>query len=155
MTVVTMAAMPTVWNAGVRADLVHRVHALTPEHAARWGRFTVAAMVAHLNEATRMTLGELPVNAKAPPFLRVAPVRYLLIHVLPMPRSAPTAPELLARSSSTDLATEQGAFAVLLDRLGAATTLAASHPAFGPMTRDDWGVLAHKHTDHHLRQFGV
>ena len=77
-------------------------------------------MMAHLNEATLMTLGELQVEAKAPPFLRLAPVRYLLIHVLPMPKGAPTAPELLARSSSADLATEQAAFAQLLDRLGQA-----------------------------------
>jgi hypothetical protein len=147
--------MPTVWEPPVRADLVRRVLTLTPAHTARWGRFTGAAMVAHLNEATRMALGELDVRAKAPPFLRLAPVRYLLIHVLPMPRSAPTAPELLARSTTADLATEQQAFTALFDRLGAAATLAPAHPAFGPMTREDWGVLAHKHADHHLRQFGV
>ncbi len=147
--------MATVWDAPVRADLVRRLQTLTPGHTARWGKFSVAGMVAHLNDATRMALGELPVPAKAAAFLRLAPVRYLVIHVAPFPKSAPTAPELLARSSDADLAPEQQAFAVLLDRLGAATTLAASHPAFGPMTRRDWGVLAHKHTDHHLRQFGV
>jgi hypothetical protein len=147
--------MPTVWDAPTRADLMRRLQTLTPEHTARWGRFSVAGMVAHLNDATRMALGELDVRAKAPPFLRLAPVRYLFIHVLPMPRSAPTAPELLARSSLADLAAEQEGFAALFDRLGVAATLAPSHPAFGPMTRDDWGVLAHKHADHHLRQFGV
>lgn len=147
--------MPTVWDADQRAALVRRAESLTPAHTARWGRFSVAAMVAHLNDATLMALDELPVNPKAPPFLRLAPVRYLLIHVLPMPKSAPTAPELLARSGSAELAGELAAFRRLMDRLGAATTLAARHPAFGPMTRDDWGVLAHKHTDHHLRQFGA
>ncbi|MGE0362868.1 MAG: DUF1569 domain-containing protein [Vicinamibacterales bacterium] len=147
--------MATIWNPAVRLELVRRAESLTPAHAAKWGRFSVAAMVAHLNDATLMALDELPVSAKAPPFLRLAPVRYLLIHVLPMPRSAPTAPELLARSGSAELAGELAAFRALMDRLGAATTLAARHPAFGPMTRDDWGVLAHKHTDHHLRQFGV
>jgi len=147
--------MATIWNPAVRLELVRRAESLTPAHAAKWGRFSVAAMVAHLNDATLMALDELPVNAKAPPFLRLAPVRYLLIHVLPMPRSAPTAPELLTRSGGAELAGELAAFRALMDRLGAATTLAARHPAFGPMTRDDWGVLAHKHTDHHLRQFGV
>jgi hypothetical protein len=150
-----MAVMPTVWDAPVRADLVRRLQTLTPGHAARWGTFSVAAMVAHLNDATEMALGELPVAAKAPSFLRLAPVRYLLIHVLPMPKSAPTAPQLLARSAEADLGREQAAFAMLFDRLGAATTLAATHPAFGTMTRRDWGVLCHKHIDHHLRQFGV
>jgi hypothetical protein len=147
--------MPTVWDPTIRADLVRRVHILTPAHSARWGQFSVAAMVAHLNDAARMALDELPIAAKGPSFLRLAPVRYLVIHVAPMPKGAPTAPELLARSDGADLVSEQQAFAALLDRLGTATTLAASHPAFGPMTRRDWGVLAHKHTDHHLRQFGV
>jgi hypothetical protein len=147
--------MATVWDPAVRAALVRRAQGLTPAHTAKWGRFSVAGMMAHLNDATRMALGELEVPAKAPPFLRYAPVRYLLIHVLPMPKSAPTAPALLARASSAELAVEQAMFAQLLDTLGQATTLAAAHPAFGPMTRKDWGALAHKHTDHHLRQFGV
>jgi hypothetical protein len=147
--------MATIWDPAVRVGLVRRVESLTPAHTARWGKFSVAAMVAHLNDATLMALGELPVKAKAPRFLKLAPVRYLLIHVLPMPRSAPTAPELLARSSDADLAREAADFAVLIERLAGAATLAPSHPAFGPMTRDDWGVLAHKHTDHHLRQFGA
>jgi hypothetical protein len=147
--------MASAWDPAVRADLVRRAHNLTPAHTAKWGKFSVAGMMAHLNDATRMALGELDVPAKAPPFLRYAPVRYLLIHVLPMPKSAPTAPALLVRTSSADLAQEQQAFAVLLEKLGGASALAPSHPAFGPMTRRDWGALAYKHTDHHLRQFGV
>jgi len=147
--------MATIWDPAVRAGLVRRAGSLTPAHTARWGTFSVAAMVAHLNDATLMALDELPVKAKAPPFLRLAPVRYLLIHVLPMPKGAPTAPELLARSESAELAGEVATFTRLMDRLRAASTLAARHPAFGPMTRDDWGVLAHKHIDHHLRQFGA
>ena len=147
--------MATVWDPAVRAALVRRAQNLTPAHTARWGKFSAAGMMAHLNDATLMALGELAVDGKAPSVLRLAPVRYLLIHVLPMPRSAPTAPALLVRSSSADLTQEQQAFAVLLEKLSAASTLAPSHPAFGPMTRRDWGALGHKHTDHHLRQFGV
>jgi len=29
------------------------------------------------------------------------------------------------------------------------------HPAFGRLTARQWGVLGYRHTDHHLRQFGV
>ncbi|MEK7381556.1 MAG: DUF1569 domain-containing protein [Gemmatimonadota bacterium] len=31
----------------------------------------------------------------------------------------------------------------------------APHPAFGSMTKSSWGILAYKHIDHHLRQFGA
>jgi hypothetical protein len=29
------------------------------------------------------------------------------------------------------------------------------HGKFGPMSRKEWGILAAKHIDHHLKQFGV
>lgn len=147
--------MPTIWNDADRADLVRRAWTLTPDHTAKWGSFSVAAMMAHLTDAARMATGDLPVVPKAPPFLKWAPVRYLIIHVLPMPKGAPTAPELLARSSAADLAQEQQVLQTLFDDLPRRSTLAPTHPAFGPMTRDDWGAIVHKHTDHHLRQFGV
>lgn len=147
--------MPSIWNDADRADLVRRAWSITPDHTAKWGTFTATAMLAHLTDAARMALGDLPVQAKAPAILKWAPVRYLVIHKLPMPKGAPTAPELIARSSTADLQQEQQALQSLFDALPRRTPLAATHPAFGPLTRDDWGALIHKHTDHHLRQFGV
>jgi hypothetical protein len=29
------------------------------------------------------------------------------------------------------------------------------HPFFGKMSAKEWATIAHKHMDHHLRQFGV
>jgi hypothetical protein len=29
------------------------------------------------------------------------------------------------------------------------------HPFFGPLNPQQWAILAYKHVDHHLRQFGV
>lgn len=147
--------MASIWNDADRNELVRRAWSLTPSHTARWGKFSVGGMLAHLNDSARMATGDLPVAAKAPPFLKWAPVRYLLIHVLPMPKGAPTAPELLARTTAADLAQEQQAFQNLFDALPRRASLAPAHPAFGPMTRDEWGLLIHKHTDHHLRQFGA
>ncbi len=106
--------MPTIWEPVVRDALLARARALTPQHTAKWGKFTVAGMLAHLNESTRMATGELPVTAKAPSFLRWPPLRYLIVHHLPMPKSAPTAPELLARCGAAELATEQALFEQLV-----------------------------------------
>ena len=96
--------MPTAWDPAVRASLVSRARTPTPQHPATWGKFSVAGMLAHLNESARMATGELQVASKAPSILRFPPMRYLIIHHLPMPKSAPTAPELLARSSDADFA---------------------------------------------------
>jgi hypothetical protein len=147
--------MATIWDRTQRSAIEARVGTLTPAHTAKWGKFSVGGMVAHLNDATRMATGELPIKTKAPSFLRWPPVRYLMVHVLPMPKHAPTAPELLSRTSAAELAREQQAFTTLLDGVVRCESLAPAHPAFGAMTRDDWGVLMHKHIDHHLRQFGA
>ena len=29
------------------------------------------------------------------------------------------------------------------------------HPAFGKLSKEQWGKMQYKHLDHHLRQFGV
>jgi hypothetical protein len=148
----------TIFDDAARAELCARAARLTAGSAPRWGRMTVGAMLAHVNDGLRMALGELPVRQRRTP-LRFAPVRWLVLHALPFPRGAPTAPELLARcATATDetVAAELAAFAPLLDRVAARRGAGAwpAHPAFGPLSERDWGVLVHKHVDHHLRQFG-
>jgi Protein of unknown function (DUF1569) len=147
--------MPTAWDSAVRASLVSRARTLTPQHTAKWGKFSVAGMLSHLNESTRMATGELPIKDKAPSVFRWPPVRYLLIHHLPMPRSAPTAPELLVRCGSAEFAHELQTFEETFVRLDGTSHPLGPHPAFGELSHSSWGVLIHKHTDHHLRQFGV
>ena len=112
-------------------------------------------MVSHLIESMRMATGELPVAPKPGPF-RYPPLKQLIIYYLPWPKDAPTAPELLTRSPH-QWDTDVKELATLLDRF---STRAVSgpwpeHPAFGPLSGDAWGFLAHRHVDHHLRQFGV
>lgn len=147
--------MPTVWEPAVRDGLLRRARTLTPQHTAKWGKFSVAGMLAHLNQATRMATGDLPVTSKAPSMLKWPPLRYLIIHHLPMPKSAPTAPELIARSPSADLTRELALFEQTFARLDGQSHGLVPHPAFGTLSHADWGVLIHKHVDHHLRQFGV
>ncbi|MEQ1772002.1 MAG: DUF1569 domain-containing protein [Devosia sp.] len=146
--------MPTAWDPAVRAALVARARTLTPQHTAKWGKFSVAGMLAHLNEASRMATGELPVTSKAPAMLKWPPLRYLIIHHLPMPKSAPTAPELIARSASAELARELALFEQTFSQLDGQSHGLVPHPAFGTLSHTDWGLLIHKHVDHHLRQFG-
>ena len=145
--------MPTFWNAGARRDLVTRLDRLNPAATAAWGKFTAPGMVAHLNDSARMAMGELAVQPRWYP-IRYTPLRQLLIFVLPMPRSAPTAPEIIARCGGADLACERDALKANMDKIAAGAAL-VPHPAFGPLSHAEWGALIWKHTDHHLRQFGV
>lgn len=148
--------MPSIWDAPVRQAMRDRVSRLTPASTPRWGTLNVAGMLAHVNDACRMATGELQVTPKWLPF-RYPPLRQLIVYVLPMPKGAPTAPELVARAGVAEFEAERAAFMVWMDRLGNVTSGSqlVPHPAFGHLTYKEYGALIAKHTDHHLRQFGV
>jgi hypothetical protein len=146
--------MATLWNDADRQNLVTRVRQLSPEAQARWGSMNARGMLAHLHDCTRMALGELMVPPKKLP-IRFPPLKQLLIYVLPFPRNAPTAPEVIARRAD-DWVAELAALEAAMDRLMARSAASSwpDHPAFGTMSRRAWGALMYRHTDHHLRQFG-
>ena len=147
--------MNTVFDETDRSSLYERLGGLTLDRTPLWGRMTCGQMLAHLTDGVRMTLGELVVQPKRGP-LRFGPIRHAVIHWLPFPKGAPTAPELLVRRAE-DCATEIAELRAVMERMAsnAGTQAWEEHPAFGRMTEHDWGVLVYRHVDHHLRQFGA
>ena len=149
--------MPTLFDRVTEQVVRARVRRLDPLTPAKWGRFTAPAMVCHLIDAFRVPLGELPVKPKGA-WLAFPPLRWLMLDVLPMPRGAPTAPEYLTTRPTEwdrDITRLEDYLARFLEFGRSPSPSWARHPAFGQMNTTQWGVLAYKHTDHHLTQFGV
>jgi DinB family protein len=147
--------MKSMWDADASRGVRDRVNTLTPDRKPQWGRMSAPQMVCHLAESLKMALGELPVKSKKVP-IRYPPLKQLIVYLAPFPKNVPTAPELLARSPrdwNADVADLQG----LVDRFSARGARASwpEHPAFGKLSGRAWGVLAYRHMDHHLRQFGA
>ena len=76
--------MRTLWNPPDRAALVERLGRLTAEAPARWGRFTAPRMLAHVNDALRMSIGELGTSVKRTP-LRFPVVKQVAVYFAPWP----------------------------------------------------------------------
>jgi hypothetical protein len=148
--------MPSLWQPEARARLRTRLAALRPDAGPLWGKMNAQQMLAHVNDALRMATGELPVKPRKLP-VRFWPIKQLMIYVLPFPKGVPTARELLARIDGAQFAQETAAFPAELEKFASQPAHARlpAHPAFGPLTRRAWGVLAYRHVDHHFRQFGV
>jgi hypothetical protein len=146
----------SMWDPALRTAFVTRVQKLTPGTKGAWGKFSASGMLAHLNDSYRMCLGDLKVKSKNLP-LRYTPIKQLVIYVLPFPKGAPTAPELVARCDGAVLDDERSAMATIIERLAAVKPGDAlqEHPAFGVLTYKDYGVLMARHTEHHFRQFGL
>jgi hypothetical protein len=149
--------MPTLWDPAARQTLAGRAARLGADTTPLWGKFTAPKMMAHLVQALRMATGELPTEPRqGPPAMRMFPLKQLIIYVLPIPKGVPTAPELLSRVPQSWNG-EVDEFRAVLDRFAAKPKDGPwpDHPAFGAMHAKSWGVLAWRHVDHHLRQFGV
>jgi len=146
----------TMWDPSLRASFSERVKKLDRDSKAAWGKFNASGMLAHLNDSYRMFTGELKVKSKNLP-LRYTPIKQLVIYVAPFPKGAPTAPELLARCDGAVLDDEKQAIETMFAKLAAVKPgdPLPEHPAFGVLTYRAYGVLMARHTDHHLKQFGV
>lgn len=152
--------MTTLLDQAARTALHARLTAVHPDTPARWGRMRAADMLAHCTDWMRMATSELPVELVGPAIVRAPLVRpvvqWLVLEVVTLPRSSPTAPELVARPAGS-VDAERTA---LLDAIARFARLAPeargpAHPLLGEMTVSAWGRLGWKHLDHHLRQFGV
>ncbi|HEX9216553.1 MAG TPA: hypothetical protein VF864_06200 [Gemmatimonadales bacterium] len=148
--------MPSLFDPTARDAVLERVGGLTPDRKALWGRFTAPEMVCHVSCGLRQGLGELETAPPAGP-LAYAPLNWLLIHVLPWPKGrGRSPPEFLATRPTTwqaDVSRLRDLIRRFADR-GPAAAWPASR-VFGRISGRSWGVLQHKHLDHHLRQFGV
>lgn len=156
--------MQTLLEAEVRESFCLRIHALRPVTPARWGKFDAPQMLAHVIQSVGMMTGDVRVaHAPTPWIMRHAPLKQLLIYVLPFPKGLPTSPELLTRTavsndvSPSEWLNEIHAFERALSRIPevARSGLWPAHPAFGPLSAHESAALQKRHLEHHFRQFGL
>jgi hypothetical protein len=148
--------MPSLFDPKRRDAILDRISRLAPDCKPLWGRFTAPEMVCHVSCGLRQGLGELETAPPSGP-LSHAPLNWLVIHVVPWPKGkGKSPPEFLATRPTTweaDITRLRDLVRRFADR-GAAAPWPASR-VFGRISGRSWGVMEHKHLDHHLRQFRV
>lgn len=151
--------MASIFSPDIHAAVEKRVRAMRPDSSRQWGRMSPHEAICHLADGLRMAMGErqaAAVRVRFKPLVRFVALR------LPMrwPRGIKTMPEVEQGRGGTrpsEFEADREGLLSLMSRFRGASPveLAPTHPLFGPMRRDDWGVWAWRHFDHHLRQFGV
>jgi hypothetical protein len=142
-------------------DTKKRILKLRLESEPQWGSMKVAQTLAHCTSGIEMAMGVI--RAKRAPFPANLIGRLIKPLVFgddkPMRRNSPSLPELLsADPTQCELERERSRLIAAIDSFasgGAACCSRYPHPFFGPLSPQQWAVLAYKHIDHHLRQFGV
>lgn len=132
-----------------------RVAQLSPSSTPLWGRMNAAQMLAHLNLAIGCAVQRCQLPNESNLLSRTV-VKWGVLYLMPrFGRNFPTGKSITI-TDPHHFAAEQSAFIQILEQLPQQPANAfGSHPLFGKLSRREWGILAYKHIDHHLRQFGV
>lgn len=148
--------MPSLFDPQVRSATVGRISRLTPDRKPVWGRFTAPEMVCHVSCDLRQALGELDAGPPSGPLVRF-PMNWFVIHVMPWPKGKGKSPPEFLATRPTTWAEDVARLRDLVERFAARGARAAwpESRVFGRISGASWGVMEHKHLDHHLRQFGV
>jgi len=137
-----------------RELLLERLRRVPRDAKPLWGSLDAPRMLCHTADVMRIALGELP-SKPAHSVLSRTIGKFMVVNTgLQAPRGKiETAPEMMTsvpKSWDADLA----ACVELVERVGRGSPRAV-HPAFGPLSPDEWGRMCWKHLNHHLVQFGA
>lgn len=150
--------MRTLRNENDRRLLVERIGRLNGDEQPVWGKMTADQMMSHLVQA-----GELPFEATVADnsnLLSRTLIKPLVLYVLPMPKEVKVSAELDQQQKGRKpmgLANDRELLIESINKLGTLPLdhKCLDHPFFGKMSAKQWALIAHKHIDHHLKQFGV
>lgn len=152
--------MSTVANPQQAEEIIRRLKSVEPTSERRWGRMTAHQMICHLADGIRLSLDDRPIPFSGN-WASTHVVKYVALYLpLPWPKGVKGPPEFDQEIGGTRpiaFAADRDELLALIDRLRSHSTASApgQHPMFGPMSWKEWMILAYRHCDHHLRQFGV
>jgi hypothetical protein len=148
--------MKTLFDSQVRTEITNRIQQLTPNHKAQWGKMNAHQMIKHCTVGEEMFHGKRIIK---PAFMGYIFGKMALKQTLknenPIHKNSPTADAFRINEVNTDFETDKTTWIEWLNKYDNYNNPEFKHPFFGKMTKEQVGQLAYKHTDHHLRQFGI
>lgn len=134
---------------------VARINQLDADSKAKWGKMNVYQMLRHCNLSEQMYQGKTQYARLFMGRLFGAMVlKGILKNADPMKHNQPTHPTFKIKGNG-NFEQEKQLWIEQLENYASCTNLGFVHPFFGTMTHEQVGQYVYKHTDHHLRQFGV
>jgi hypothetical protein len=149
--------MKSLFDPRVAGEMIDRINQLTPGTKALWGKMTVSQMLAHLQPALKVALGEQNLKKGLIGFLFGKMAKRQMVNEAPFKKNLPTAPSFIVKDER-NFEEEKSRLIELVGRFSKESKQALEtriHPFFGKLTAEEWNILHWKHLDHHLRQFGV
>lgn len=144
--------MKTILDKASREELIQRVSRLKKESTPQWGKMNVAQMMRHCAQWDEMALGKTQYKQSLLGKLFGKTALRDMLKDEPIRRNLPTVPSFRVKEHISFDA-EKAKWLQLLAEYGHYSRDSFIHPFFGPLTREQTGIIVYKHIDHHLRQF--
>jgi hypothetical protein len=150
--------MKTIFDKPTRDGLIDRINLLNNNNMAHWGKMCVFQMVKHNTYWNGWILGEAIHTYKqdfmGKVFGKMA-LRKMIKDEKPLDKNIPTSSQFKVKEPNGDLDAEKLKWISLMNAYENYDNPDFIHDFFGKMTKDQIGILVFKHSDHHLRQFGI
>lgn len=150
--------MKTIFEASTRHELIERIQLLNVESKPVWGKMNVFQMLKHNTYWNDWMLGKSAHTYKqeflGKVFGKIA-LNKMIKDDKPFDKNIPTSAQFKAKDPHCDLESEKALWISLIKDYENYNNPNFTHNFFGKMTKEQIGILVYKHTDHHLRQFGV
>ncbi|HVI46097.1 MAG TPA: DUF1569 domain-containing protein [Chitinophaga sp.] len=149
--------MKTIFDKAVRSELIERINSLDEHCKANWGKMNVYQMAKHCTIWNDWVFGKNNPTYKRDLLGRIFGSMALKSNTKddrPMLKNMPTGKAFTVKGQG-DVEKEKKIWVSQIDEYENYSNPAFIHDFFGKMTYEQIGILAYKHFDHHLRQFGA
>ena len=151
--------MKTVFEKSTRDELISRINSLNDNKKALWGKMNVYQMTKHCVIWHQWVLGIDNTIEYKQSFLGKLIGKMILKsntkNDKPLGKNAPAGSDFTVKEKSGDFEKKKKTLVKLIEHYGHYDNADFIHGFFGKMTIEQIGIFAYKHSDHHLRQFGV
>ena len=144
--------MKSIFDKTIRDELIARINSLNEKSTAQWGKMNVSQMLKHCTKWDEMALGKKKYKQSFIGKLFGKRALKDMMKDKPMKKNLPTVPSFKIKETA-NVEEEKMKWVKLMDEYNQFSNDNFIHPFFGPMTKEDIGLMAYKHADHHLRQF--
>lgn len=147
--------MKSLFDDEAYSEIRNRLNNLSENSERQWGKMTQGQLVSHLQLPLNIILEKVDYGFKPNWLVNLLFKKSMYSDKL-WRKNLPTAKGFKA-TEEKDFASEKVKLEALLDEFNTQRDRNdwQAHPAFGAMTKEQWGKMQYKHLDHHFRQYGV
>ena len=150
--------MKTIFDKTIREELISRINNLSRNSSAQWGKMNVYQVLKHCTLWDEWVLGINNPKYKQELlgyiFGKMA-LKSFVKDDKPINRNIPTSRDLIIKEKEGNVELQKKKWIDLILEYEHFSNHNFIHDFFGKLTTDQIGILAYKHSDHHLRQFNV